>query len=298
MTETSTEPVPTRTAGSILRETRQAQGLHIAALAASIKVAQKKLEALEADRLDELPDATFTRALAQTVCRALKIEPAPVLALLPAPVGHRLEQVGEGINAPFRDRPGRHEPSDWSVMGSPAVWGPLLLVVGAAVLYLLPAGWLADLQLSPAPAPAASAASAPVAGETIESPVSGSVTVVVPTAPIVDAASAPASLPQAAPTAPAPVAGPASAPAAVAVAPPAGVLQLRTRGPSWIEVRDARSAVLLSRLVEPGEMLALDGVAPLKLKIGNAGATEVVFRGQPLDLAPSTRDNVARLELK
>jgi cytoskeleton protein RodZ len=297
MTETSVEPVPTRTAGSILRETRQAQGLHIAALAASIKVAQKKLEALEADRLDELPDATFTRALAQTVCRALKIDPAPVLALLPAPVGHRLEQVGEGINAPFRDRPGRHEPSDWSAMGSPAVWGPLLLVVGAAVLYLLPAGWLADLQLSPAPA--ASAASAPVAGETIESPGSGRVTLVAPSAPIADAASAPASLPQAAPAAPAaPVAGPASAPAAVAVTPPAGVLQLRTRGPSWIEVRDARSAVLLSRLVEPGETLAFDGVAPLKLKIGNAGATEVVFRGRPLDLAPSTRDNVARLELK
>ncbi|CAG1017044.1 partial Cytoskeleton protein RodZ, partial [Burkholderiaceae bacterium] len=67
---------------------------------------------------------------------------------------------------------------------------------------------------------------------------------------------------------------------------------------SWVEVRDARSTVLLARMLEPGETVALDGVAPLKLKIGNAGATEVMFRGQPMDLAPSTRDNVARLELK
>ena len=94
-------------AGRLLREARERQGLHIAALAAAIKVAPKKLELLEADRFDALPDATFTRALAQTVCRALKIDPAAVLVLLPpATVGHRLEHVGGGLNAPFRERPG------------------------------------------------------------------------------------------------------------------------------------------------------------------------------------------------
>ena len=93
-------------AGRLLREARERQGLHIAVLAASIKVTPRKLELLEADRFDALPDATFTRALAQTVCRALKIDPAAVLVLLPPPAGHRLEQVGEGLNAPFRERPG------------------------------------------------------------------------------------------------------------------------------------------------------------------------------------------------
>ncbi|HEY0856308.1 MAG TPA: helix-turn-helix domain-containing protein [Albitalea sp.] len=289
MTEVSAEPVAPRTAGSILREARQAQGLHIAALAASIKVAQKKLDALEADRLDELPDATFTRALAQTVCRALKIDPAPVLALLPGQSGQRLEQVGGGINTPFRERPGRHEPSDWAAMASPAVWGPLLLVVGAAVLYLLPSGWLADLQLSPAPAASAPATSA--SG-------TSSMTIVMPPEPIAEETPVAASAPQVPASAPVlSSAEPASAPA-VAAAPPAGMLQMRTTAQSWVEVRDARSTVLLARMLEAGETVALDGVAPLKLKIGNAGATEVVFRGQPMDLAPSTRDNVARLELK
>ena len=79
-----TRPAPRRrraatSAGRLLREAREKQGLHIAALAAAIKVAPKKLELLESDRFDALPDATFTRALAQTVCRALKIDPAPVL---------------------------------------------------------------------------------------------------------------------------------------------------------------------------------------------------------------------------
>ena len=46
-------------AGALLRAARQQQGLHIAALAASIKVAPAKLEALEAGRVHALPDATF-----------------------------------------------------------------------------------------------------------------------------------------------------------------------------------------------------------------------------------------------
>ena len=76
-------------AGRLLREARQAKGLHVAVLASAIKVAPRKLEALEADRYEELPDATFTRALAQTVCRTLKIDAAPVLAWSPMTMSPR-----------------------------------------------------------------------------------------------------------------------------------------------------------------------------------------------------------------
>jgi cytoskeleton protein RodZ len=296
VTEQAGEQPPPRTAGAILREARQAQGLHIAALAATIKVAQKKLEALEADRLDELPDATFTRALAQTVCRALKIDATPVLALLPAPAGHRLEHVGEGINEPFRDRPGRHEPSDWSFLGSPAVWGPLLIVIGAAALYLLPSGWLASLQLLStvsAPAPTASAVAAQPKGTASEA--------VSLFPPVAEPASAPPAVTVAPPavTTPAPAPAPVK-PAASAVASGAAArgLRVHTSAASWVEVHDARSRVLIARLVQAGETIDVDGEAPLRLKIGNARAAEVVFRGQPQDLSASTRENVARIELK
>jgi cytoskeleton protein RodZ len=304
MSEANGESGVPRSAGTLLREARQAQGLHIAALAASIKVAQRKLEALEADRFEELPDATFARALAQTVCRALKIDPAPVLALLPAPAGNRLGQGSGGINQPFRERPGRSEPKDWSIIASPGVWGPALLVVGAALLYFWPASWLADWPFG---------ARAPTAGgpATVESGSPNAASVVMPPPPLaVDAASAaavstPASdVPAASPSssAAAPV-GAASAPVLAAsgvLSGPAGgaALHLHTTAPSWIEVQDARSKLLVARTVQAGESLALDGEAPLRVKIGNAGATALVFRGQPLDLAASTRDNVARLELK
>ena len=89
-------------AGTLLREAREAAGLHIAALAVSLKVPVRKLEALEADRLDLLPDAVFVRALASSVCRTLKMDPGPVLDRLPQTSAPRLIRDSGGINTPFR----------------------------------------------------------------------------------------------------------------------------------------------------------------------------------------------------
>jgi cytoskeleton protein RodZ len=288
MTEAGTSGPAGATAGSLLRQARQAQGLHIAALSAAIKVSQRKLEALEADRLDELPDATFTRALAQTVCRTLKIDAAPVLALLPPPRGHRLEHVGEGINAPFRERPGREPVGDWSLLSSPAVWAPLLLLIAAAVIYLLPSGWLTLPSVAPATsAPVATPQVAPAASVAAAAPAEPAA----PATPVVveTVHSAPQAVPE-------PASAPSSTPAAPALS---GVLQVRATAESWVEVLDARGQTLLSRLVQPGEAVGLDGALPLRVTIGNASATQISFRGQPLDLAAYTRrDNVARLDLK
>jgi len=275
---------PAPTAGSLLREARQAQGLHVAALAALIKVPQRKIESLEADRLDELPGATFTRALANTMCRALKIDPAPVLALLPHPAAPSLEHVSEGINAPFRDRPGRREPRDLAMLATPAVWGPALVVLATAVVYLMPEGWL-----SRAPTPEV-ASPGPAASDTIS--------IVVPPQAVSE------SIPEPAAPASAASAVPASPPASPAASAPAlssavnGPLLLRTKAESWVEVEDARSRLLLSRIMQPGESVVLGGATPLRVTVGNVADTEVVFRGKTMDLAPLARDNVARLELK
>jgi cytoskeleton protein RodZ len=52
-------------------------------------------------------------------------------------------------------------------------------------------------------------------------------------------------------------------------------------------------------MLQPGETVGLDGTSPLRLKIGNASATRVTYKGEGVDLAPVTsRDNVAKLELK
>jgi cytoskeleton protein RodZ len=285
-----TEPGAPGGAGALLRAARERQGLHIAALAAAIKVSPRKLNALENDRWDELPDATFARALAQTVCRQLKIDAKPVLDQLPAASTAALEHAEGGINAPFRDRPLRDEPGFAAAAIKPMVWGAALLMLAAVVVYFLPPGFF-----SRAPSAASAAVSAPV-----QSPVAAPVVVAQPVAPV---ASAPAAVAAAASAVVPPTSGETvfSAPATplAASAPPmAGIVRLRTSEASWIEVRDARGASLLSRTVLPGEAVGLDGQLPIRLTIGNASATQLEFRGQPVDLSARTRDNVARVDLQ
>lgn len=300
-------------AGALLRAARQQQGLHLAALAAAIKVTPAKLEALEAGRLHELPDATFARALALTVCRVLKIDAAPVLALLPGTRATTLERVDSGLNTPFRERPGRVDPSELVPWRHPVLWLVALLLVAAAAFVLLPsAPRLAALAppadsaslpvmppssplLTPAPAEAGAvpdAASAPLLadGAASAAPLAGKASASVP-APTGAASAAPAAL--AAPLR-------ASEPALVMGPGPAGAgdpLVLRATQATWIQLVDAAGQTLMARLVPAGETVNLNAVPPLRLRVGNVKGTEISFRGRPVDLAPATRDNIANLTL-
>lgn len=289
-------PAVPATAGEILRAAREAQGVHLAVLAASLKVAPRKLELIENNRHDELSDATFARALALSMCRALKIDAEPVLSRLPQPAGQRLEQISAGLNQPFRDRDTRHDGADWGGLPSLPVLAALLLVLAALAVYLLPSlgsgslsALLPSMSSSEPPSAASEARGAATAPVVVESvPASPAV------APVAEAAVAPASAP-----ASALVETVFSAPPETAASAPVagGVLSLRASAESWVEVRDAGGQTLLSRNLAPGEVAGVDGALPLRVIIGNAEATEVSFRGKPVELRP-TRDNVARLELK
>jgi cytoskeleton protein RodZ len=296
------------TAGASLRAARERRNMTLAALAAAIKVSPRKLDALERDAFDELPDMTFARALAQSVCRQLRIDARPVLALLPAAptwANTRFEEVARGSRTPLAQaRRGRDSSARSGLR--PVLWlAGLLLLGAAALLYGRPdelARWWAGVMPPATPAPAV----APVVARTAEP--------TPPPAPVaalpVDAAAVPApadpyasAAPDAAPANPAVVietvhSAPTGVAAAASGAEPAGALVLRANGESWVEVRDAAGLLLLSRTLMAGEAVGVDGAMPLRAVIGNAGATSVSFRGAAVDLASATRDNIARLELK
>lgn len=300
------------TAGALLRDAREAAGLHIAALAVVLKVPVAKLEALEADNFSALPDMVFVRALASSVCRTLKIDPQAVLALLPQGEGPRLSAADVGLNAPVKGFAGRSSAAPFKGAGSRSfVWAVGLLLIGAALMMFLPRGLDADLSAllkqpetttkipmptgnvaqeisvavgaeqrvpsaAPAPAPAAAA------GVGVELPAGESIKPA-------GIASHPIVLPSVEASAP------SSAPAADA---PSGVLAFKARSESWIQVRDAAGALVLQRNLAPNELVSVSGVLPLAVVIGRADATEVFVRGKPYDIGPVSRENVARFEVK
>jgi cytoskeleton protein RodZ len=288
-------------AGAMLRQAREAAGLPLEAVAAALKVPPQKLQALEADRWDLLPDAVFARALAASICRSLKIDPTTVLARLPQ-TAPRLSSGDQGINEPFRaprDVPGLPA---WASLSRPVVLTALALVVGALVLVLLPTlpttGSAPESLASVPPSSVLPPPGAPVAeGE------ARSLVVSEPVVSGVPFAASPASASASAPAQPAATAVPMATPAVAAA--PAGpvsasgsVLSFSTSADAWIKVTDVRGAVVLNKLLKPGDTAVTSGALPLSVVVGRADAVRVLVRGEVLDLAPQTRENVARFEVK
>lgn len=310
------------TAGELLRQAREAAGLHIAALAVSLKVPVKKLEALEADRFDLLPDAVFVRALASSVCRTLKIDTSPVLQRLPQTNSPKLTYQSVRLNTPFRapsDGPG---PSIWTQISRPAVLAGLLLLLGALILILLPAmktsvGETSSDAVSATPSNEPAKMASPVAPVFVADTVSTEVAKLSTTAsdlssPAMTSSSALLSVQSPTPTTaastqptslttavrPQVLAAPAAMASAALPMSSTGIVVFRAKGESWVEVTDAKGLVVLRRILSAGEVVGASGVLPLAAVVGRVDATQVEIRGKAFDLSAFAKDNVARFEVK
>lgn len=303
--------------GAMLRQAREKSGLHIAALAVSMKVPVKKLEALEADRLDLLPDAVFVRALASAMCRALKIDAAPILEKLPQTQVPRLDTELRAINTPFRSPAEAARPLSLpAFVRQPAALAVLGLLVAAVAVMFWPQASEPPAPVSEAPALMPPPAAQPSEPETIpaaQAPAGAAAVAsqpaawVAPAAPVLDAPR-PATLAEASPVvASAATVTPVATPPAAAdansgkppgAAPGTGVVVFRAKGTSWISVRDAQGVLQLRRTLLAGESAEAGGALPLSVTVGKADVTVVEVRGKVFNLTDVSKDNVARFEVK
>ncbi|SCW96597.1 MULTISPECIES: RodZ family helix-turn-helix domain-containing protein [unclassified Pseudomonas] len=133
---------------------------------------------------------------------------------------------------------------------------------------------------APAPvapaAPAAPIATAPAAPSTPAPTAAAPATHAAPAAPVVPAAPA-------APT-PAPVAG-------------EGQVQIQFVADCWTQITDGNGKVLFSGLKRKGDSTAVNGKPPFAVRLGYARGAQVSYNGQPVDIAPFTSGETARLKL-
>jgi cytoskeleton protein RodZ len=66
----------------------------------------------------------------------------------------------------------------------------------------------------------------------------------------------------------------------------------------WVEIVDANGRRLEYNNIAAGQRRSYDGVPPYAIKIGNASKVKLSANGQSIDLAPFTRDSVARLRVQ
>lgn len=291
------------TAGVLLRQARVSAGVHVDALAAALKVPAHKIEALEDDRLDIFPDVVFVRALASSICRTLKVEASPVLDLLPQGQPARLP-ADRGINTAFKDVHAGKKSNVSSIGGGTAStrWVPAIVIVlllAAVALVFLPRGveqWFKGSRDEASSASPSDAALGQIVEKAVplqaassdESPALPESVVGSP--PVMSATS----LPKAAESTEPVATGPALNSAVEANA----TLLIRARGETWVQIRSAADGNSVQRVLRSGESLLAPGGPPWSVVIGKAGVTEVLVRGEALDLSNIARENVARFEVK
>ncbi|QHF52589.1 RodZ family helix-turn-helix domain-containing protein [Pseudomonas sp. S49] len=102
-----------------------------------------------------------------------------------------------------------------------------------------------------------------------------------------------------APTVSAPVVPATPAPTAEVAAPVAGdgQVQLQFSADCWAQVTDGRGKVIFSGLKHKGDSVTVSGKPPLNVRLGVARAAQVSYNGQPVDIAPFTSGETARLKL-
>lgn len=286
------------TAGQMLRQARTDAGLHIAALAVSLRVPVKRIEALESGQMDLLPDMVFVRALTSSICQALKIDAQPVLDKLPKAALPRLNHDDVAINTPIGVASSSKGSWVAEIFTSPLLLGVLFLCVAAAGVYFWPKN--AAMTVSEVPA-----ASKPLP----EVGVSQAKEVIVANEST-PALSLNASANLAASTGTTNTNAPIAEPTSTTPTTPAtplvvnssvttdSLVTFKATGETWVEVKSATGSTLFKKLLIAGETAGTSGALPLTVIVGRADATQVEVRGKTIDLMSIAKSNVARFEVK
>ena len=287
--------------GDLLRARRVELGLSQIEVANMVKLPPRRIEAMEQERWGELPDGPYLRGFLRNVAKALNLDPVELVARVDASQGF-VGSSARVLIAPGATNialPRRSGPADDRRGGRTLVFGAFAFALVAALIAwsgtasfdrVVAAGrTLIDPSRRGVATVASNSAGMPAASAAVSDGGSGAPTVepAVSPAPASTSPEDPSTMPKAPLIAAAP-----SAPAASDQ-----VLQFHFNDQSWVEVRSSDGKVLLQRLNAAGSEQAIDGAPPFALIVGNAKGVVLRFRGQPVDLAPYTRDSVARFTL-
>lgn len=80
-------------------------------------------------------------------------------------------------------------------------------------------------------------------------------------------------------------------------APHAPVVKIAFREDCWVDIRSADRKFRLFGTMRKGAVRTLGGKAPYRMTLGNVSAVDLSIDGKDFDLAPHTRENIARLTL-
>jgi cytoskeleton protein RodZ len=271
--------------GALLRQAREARGMSVETVGHAIKLAPRQVEAIEADAFDRLMNPTYARGFIRNYAALIGLDAQALLARLDQQhvraTPQLIEQTNVGVTMPTQSVRRK-----WLL--------PVLALSVPALAALALYVWF-EFWPAAAPAyelPALDGGAAAVAGPQQEAPAFA--------LPEADPLPPPSSVE---PGVPDTVAVPGEVPPAEAVAPVASApgqrqLQFSFKADSWLELRGDDGEIIISELNRAGSSRTIAAKFPVSLIIGNARSVAMNVDGEPYDLAPAIKVDVARLRLE
>jgi cytoskeleton protein RodZ len=285
--------------GGRLARIRRDKGIAVDDVVTYLKYAPRQIEALEADHYDALPPASVVRGMVRGYAKLLGVEPEPLLEELRSLFsGPPPEVVSHVMDVPFQTKRGASHWVWWVVPGLVAI-----AIIAFGIEYFLNQRELGVLKLRlPAatrPAGTAGTAALPAAESPaqIQADSGGAGTAGL------DARAMSGSRGTSAATIPGGMAASASLAAGTAAAsggPTRSAMRriyMHCDNRAWVEVRSGDGQILVSQVLDAGSEKTVEGKPPFNVVIGAAHGVALIYEGEPVNLAPYTVVDVARLSL-
>ncbi|WP_138738134.1 RodZ domain-containing protein [Pseudomonas sp. FSL W7-0098] len=310
--------------GETLRQARENNGWTLAEVALKLNLTASSLSNLETGAFDKLPGHTFARGYIRAYAKLLGMDQAALVREFDLYTGtdangsnvHSLGRIEEPVRVSHTILRIVSLLLLIAVVGGGFIWWQDQTsmrakdLIGLAPEHVEVEGADGTTRIHPLDEPEDQAvAEAKAEGETPlateSAPEQGATTALaLPGAPAAEP-QAPVAVPvqpvpaAVAPVAPvvAPVTSTAPAPDTAAPVAGAGKVSVQYTADCWTQVTDGTGKVLFGGLKRKGENLEVSGKPPLSLRLGYARGAQVSYNGQPVDVAPFTSGETARLKL-
>lgn len=281
-----TEETNIASVGQVLKSARGAQQLDIDDVCSYLRLSRRQVIALENNDFSVLPEPTITRGFIRNYARMLDLDAEPLL------------EVYRGFSSPHQPRPLTIQSENILIPGNDKrSWR--MYIFASALIVLLVTAWV--IYVDYIPENSTTEVAVPIAAEQesvtqqeasvnevlpvnpqVELPITTEVLVTEET--VSDAQSTTSSS--------------TAIPTTSVVSANAATIQLKASERSWVSITDRNNNNIFDKIMVSGVDETVRGEPPLQVVIGNAPNTTLIFNNQPVDLAPVTKDRVARLKLE
>ncbi|WP_236237364.1 RodZ domain-containing protein [Pseudomonas faucium] len=318
--------------GELLRQAREKREWSQAEVARKLNLTISSLNHVETGAFDKLPGHTFARGYIRAYAKLMDLDQAPLVEAFDQYTGthakgsevHSLGRIEEPVRLSHNILRGVSLLLLVAVVGGSFIWwqdqgslrGKDLAKIALEHVEVESAD--GTTQIHPLDEPEDQAVSASQQAESAPlpleqapadpagQPASEAAPAATAPAPAQQTAATPAPAVPATPATPATPAAPgapvASVPAVAAAEPaavPAGSAKVAIQfvADCWTQVTDGNGKVLFSAIKRKGDNLELTGKPPFAVRLGFARGAQVSYNGQPVDVAPFTSGETARLKL-